>query len=339
MNAIAPIPRDLFVTNGPPDLFICLTPLQVLVASRIAQSIPAGEARKELCLLAKSGSRLYTNYLQRVAGDFDDTAHISGAPAFPWAAFAWRKRFGGRHFRTVYVSSINNLHVHFMLSFCRFERLVTFDDGTANIVPTSSFHQDRSTRLSKMRRLLSRLLGNRHTLDTVRHYSESHLTIYAHRYPNIHRKVEFIELFLQPGDIALPAVAAVQPVRIFLGTVYGQVVRDKDRRATLVEKVARYLQCYGDDLLHLPHPRDDGADFAHLRPIPGDAIAEEVVMELLQQGNSVELVGFANSTQFFFHGREGVRNIVLASSLLKSQRDTGCFGHHPNLVEVHSVDE
>lgn len=49
----------------------------------------------------------------------------------------------GKRYKTVYVASIDSIVVHYALSYSKFERIETFDDGTLNISYDGVYYHDR----------------------------------------------------------------------------------------------------------------------------------------------------------------------------------------------------
>ena len=119
-----------------PDLYICLTPLQALIAAQLIRQTQPQPA--ELLMICYAGAdnekfRHYFRQTQALCRRSDYVVIEHGR----WMPPRLRRNIG-RHYRTVRLASVDNDAVQYVVSHLRFEWLETFDDGTANLYPTAS---------------------------------------------------------------------------------------------------------------------------------------------------------------------------------------------------------
>ena len=145
-----------------PNLFICLTPLQALIAqSLISQSQQSADLL--MVCYPEAHNAKFQHYYQQTA------AHCRRSVYYIVPQRSWQRAFRlphllnglDTHYHTLYAASIDNPNVQYPASHLTFDRLETFDDGTGNLSPQSILYHSR---LSLKRRLLNRLQGIRHTV-------------------------------------------------------------------------------------------------------------------------------------------------------------------------------
>ena len=132
-----------------PDLYICLTPLQALIAARLIRQTQPQPA--ELLMICYAGAdnekfRHYFRQTQALCRRSDYVVIEHGR----WMPPRLRRNIG-RHYRTVRLASVDNDAVQYVVSHLRFERLETFDDGTANLYTDSILY--RNPPMSALRKL------------------------------------------------------------------------------------------------------------------------------------------------------------------------------------------
>ena len=121
------------------NLFICLTPLQALIAQALLRQSAAPADLLMLCY-AEADNDKFRHYFRETAALADAAAYCV-IPRSIWQrerqlpALARRLR---TEYATVFAASIDNANVQYLLSRIRFARLETFDDGTANINPPAA---------------------------------------------------------------------------------------------------------------------------------------------------------------------------------------------------------
>lgn len=200
----------------------------------------------------------------------------------------WRERFATlNHIKTtlntldiwqkpienVYLASIDVLFLQYVISKVKFQQLYTFDDGTANIFPNSSYFQPLPKSLPLQ--LFKHAVGITYpSIPSILAISKKHFTIFPHE-KNIIDTTEPVYLFdkadNQP-DENLPVK------RLLLGQALDNFIGDK-AYADIVETMVKafHLDAF------CPHPREN-LDFSHLLPvIDSDKIIEDYLSEALQQ--------------------------------------------------------
>ena len=165
------------------------------------------------------------------------------------------------------------LFLQYVISKVTFQQLYTFDDGTANIFPNSSYFQPLPKSLPLQ--LFKHAVGITYpSIPSILAISKKHFTIFPQE-KNIIATTEPVYLFDKvdhPPDENLPVK------RLLLGQALDNFIGDK-AYADIVETMVKafHLDAF------CPHPREN-LDFSHLLPvIDSDKIIEDYLSEALQQ--------------------------------------------------------
>ena len=165
------------------------------------------------------------------------------------------------------------LFLQYVISKVKFQQLYTFDDGTANIFPNSSYFQPLPKSLPLQ--LFKHAVGITYpSIPSILAISKKHFTIFPHEKNIIdatHPVYLFDKVDHQP-DENLPVK------RLLLGQALDNFIGDK-AYADIVETMVKafHLDAF------CPHPREN-LDFSHLLPvIDSDKIIEDYLSEALQQ--------------------------------------------------------
>lgn len=265
------------------NLIICITPLQVLIAKQIIKQHSAPFIGLYLPYGAHSKSEPKHRYY------FDQLEQVCEKSAFiELNNKTWGERFSTlnrikttlntldiwqKPIKNVYLASIDVLFLQYVISKVKFQQLYTFDDGTANIFPNSSYFQPLPKSLPLQ--LFKHAVGITYpSIPSILAISKKHFTIFPQE-KNIIDTTEPVYLFdkvdHQPDEnLPVKRLLLGQALDNFIGeTAYRDIV------TKMVSEFAIDTFC--------PHPREN-LDFSHLLPvIDSDKIIEDYLSEALQQ--------------------------------------------------------
>ncbi|WP_324034710.1 glycosyltransferase family 52 [Aeromonas caviae] len=299
------------------DLFICTSPLQSLIASNIINAEKV--AQYDVLYYVDNINSVHLNYLNNVSVAARDVVVMHDLMLkFPLnVIYLWRK-FRGRDYNRIYISSIEATHFHYLLSIIKFNELITFDDGTANIVKSSLYYKDRNPGLVKA---VFKMIGSRYSLERMKSDSSRHYTIYENQ-SNIVENPIYIPLVSHCVNLECSDFHSVDYV--ILGTVYNAVVKDESSVYFLKVKLKKYIDRLIFDkrkVIYIPHPKDCSVelDCFHQSPFFSifdcNLIAEDFILAAART-TSVVVCGFGSSTQFNLMSANNVSNVFLSSNLL-----------------------
>lgn len=296
------------------SLFLCFTPLQVMIARSIILSENYSKDDVELYVFALSDSKRYLYYYDLVKPLCAKVWFVTELPSFPLYLKWIKANFKAKKYEDIFLASIDSVFCQYILSFSEFNQLKTFDDGTANILPSSIYYNELVDLKFKTKKIIWRFFGNKYCRKKLIDKSVLHYTLYP-GFENIISNLRIVSLF--PEVIQASESKNNKKISVFLGTVFKDVLKngisDTDR---LVKSLQLYLDSVEGDIIYFPHPRDETDYFPELPRNDSSLVAEESIVELFKEYEEVELIGFASSTQFNLMAQPKITNVVLDSELL-----------------------
>ena len=268
-------------SNNGKSLFICLTPLQILIANEIAQK----EQDVEILVLALSDNNKYNYYYSKI--NFNKKYKYLPSTQGKFHTFLsvlkLKKQIHlHKYYKKVFLASIDNKYVHKILSSIKFNELYTFDDGTANIIMNSPYYTQK---MSKFKSLLWRASGIKYNLQDVVNLSRQHYSIYQNQ-KNIINNVTFLNLFkfnnklqhhFEHGEISF-----------FLGqpiTELDSTLNQNSIENFIKDKSINY---------YFKHPREKNVSIT-VNQITSDLIFEDYYLTFLQSHQKVIIYTFTST--------------------------------------------
>ncbi|AWL30330.1 hypothetical protein DJ533_18095 [Acinetobacter defluvii] len=259
------------------NLLICLTPLQMMIASKIIDDNPG--IYDVLCFSYNDNEK-YNHYFTKISEKCDISYRYiveSQGKIRRIFEFAKYRLFINRitkiNYDTVFLASVDNPFFHLLLSLLKKNEIHTFDDGTANIYKKSTYYV--FPKKSVLQYGILRFLGNTYHTQKVIDASVLHHTIYE-GFENITQPLKPVKLM----DLNIETIPN-KSIKIYLG----QPLEDLNFKNE--DKIFKFLKEHAVDH-YLPHPREkkqyDGFTYIHT-PL----IFEDYVVELLISGYSVEV--------------------------------------------------
>ncbi|QGM81064.1 glycosyltransferase family 52 [Otariodibacter oris] len=224
------------------NIIICYTPLHVLIAERIIELYP-NEKFYGVMIYPVDNEKYqhYSEKLQAKCNQFFSLHQHTDRFNLLKEIIELKYRFYRKNFQRVFVASINDIQIQFLLSSISFQHFYTFDDGTANIVPSSVYYKDEPKTF--IRRTINRVLHNKYSVEILKSLSEAHYTIYPD-FPNIISNTINIDLFS-----SLSSSSNVESVSILLGQ---PAFLENEKNIKLAESVIKKFNIQ----YYFPHPRE-----------------------------------------------------------------------------------
>lgn len=296
------------------NLFLCFTPLQVLIAKSIIASESYGNEEVELYIFPFSESKRYLHYCELMKPLCSKVELVNKLPGFPFYLKWIKSRFMGSEYNNIFVASIDSVVCQYIVSFSKFTCLKTFDDGTANIIPSSIYYIDPVNVMLRFKKIIWIIFGNKYSRKKLVDKSSLHYTIYP-GYENIISNLRAISLI--PEVNPTNKLAASKKVSVLLGTVFRDILKGGISEVDgLVKRLQVYLDSVQGDIIYFPHPRDEADYFPGLPRSDSPLVAEESIIDLFKEYEEVDLIGFASSAQFNLIAQPNINNIALDSDLL-----------------------
>ncbi len=290
------------------DLVICNTPLQVLQIENLIKSGVIKENNFHLLFFVYEETKKLDYYYDRL----DKLSHSSfyfKHSKFPSYIFKLKSIFNKKKYNNVYIASVDNKIIHYILTFIDFKYLFSIDDGTANIFKSSSYYITRKYIVSRIVHFIFRCGFN---LESTKEKIKQHYTIYPNM-SNIVENTKHNDLLSYWNKLNKETKNKKQ-INLFLGTVYNEITNDKEKLILALDNLFKTSEFY-----YITHPRDNRHYFNNVLYIDEIKASEEIIIDLFEQYEFINIYGFNSSVQFNLMSISGVKNYNLVSTLMKNK--------------------
>ena len=257
-------------------LVLLATPLQAIIAQSVLEAEP-GDAY-DLVYSARSDLPSHRHYYERLARSARQAAYVADVEA-PSALLRHVKRritlrtpYFRTHYDTICLASIDGLLFRSLVGRNPQARVVTFDDGAANVFSGSRFHAPAA----RADRFLERVFGIP-TTPRLRERIDTHYSLYAD-HPNI-APSERVRVVSPWRD--RPASAATGErtgTSFFLGQPFPEAITAGGIDRAGVGRLRQWLAANPVDY-YLAHPREADT-LGHGNVLRSPEVAEEQVFRL-----------------------------------------------------------
>ncbi|MFW1923300.1 glycosyltransferase family 52 [Acinetobacter geminorum] len=266
------------------SLFICMTPLQILIARSIIISNKI--MNYSFLIFYYNDNNKYKYYIDLLKREGVEVSiyKIDSKTKIERLFEIWKvKKFIKQNklvnFYNIYVSSVDNTLIHAALQKLRFINLYTYDDGLANLYSNSSYYLDKE---SKIQKIIKIFLGIRWSLGLIKDKSLKHYSIYKNR-KNIIEKLAYIDLIPSSGILKIQTKERKE-LKLYIG----QPLYEIDSCFTR-DFLKNALQKCGVEY-YFPHPRES-IQYEDFKYIESNLILEDFYAELSERYN-VQLYTF-----------------------------------------------
>ena len=289
------------------DLVICNTPFQAIQIENLIQKKIIKEF--ELFFFNWEETEQMLFYYNKLKSYSKYSKFYVCTKRFPLYFYDIKVSFKNKKYNNIYTASVDGIYTHLILSYASFRKLFTYDDGTANIVKSSSYYiNDRSV----LQSIIYRVFGCKYNLFKTKDLIDKHYTIYP-KFENISNNIEVVDFSFSSLQIKKREKESVD---VLLGTVYKEITKQSD---DLIKKVSDF---FGDkNFYYIPHPRDTGKYFKNGILIDGVEIAEIKIIKLLEIYEKVNVYGFNSTVQVNLSNLGYISNFCFKSELIKNNYD------------------
>ncbi|QLD33745.1 glycosyltransferase family 52 [Mannheimia varigena] len=263
------------------NLIICHTPLQVVLAEKIMGENPDDKFHTIVYFDIRTDKNLfYFNRIKEKSYKYNEIFIKKGISFLVTLLFT-RLEFLFARYDKVFVSSVDSILIHSILSSIKFNSLYSFDDGSANILPSSMLFVDKSSLRVKV---VNKLLLNKFDLEKVKALSKKHYTIF--NAPNIIKNTEYLSIV----DNLSYSSSGNGDVSILLGQ---PLYSDDKKNIELFESI---INRYNVDF-YFSHPRDNFKLY-NVDYLSSSLIFEEFIPSLLSEYNTLTIYTVYSSAVF-----------------------------------------
>jgi beta-galactosamide-alpha-2,3-sialyltransferase len=265
-------------------LFLCRTPLQARICLEILASTPVGSF--DLLYLTHDDDEADRTYYDRLAQHASAKRYVHVRPRKPdilnHIVGMWRAliEMSPRHYKQIYLGSIDSLVFQFIASLNPESDLYSFDDGTANIYADSVY---RRLNQHKKALLYARLL-RAPTPRQIRNKVKGHFSIYP-EFENIvaREKITYLSLFSSRGT----PVDKAKPT-FFIGQPFMEDLPERE-----VKRIAAWLKTQRIDH-YVRHPRESTPIVDHIPVLDKRGeLAEDAIFREANGRRPIIIAGFS----------------------------------------------
>ncbi|EEO8782464.1 UDP-glucose--glucosyl LPS a 1, 2-glucosyltransferase [Salmonella enterica] len=301
-------------------LFICMTNLQLLIARSIIEKEQLNSV--DFLFIGDVGNVKNQYYLKKIQPLCRHSSIVSQASKFSTFKTIRRTRYAKKimeayagEYHTVFFANFHVPLIHHILSCISFSEIKTFDDGTNNINKKSVMYKEKD--ISAASKIIRKLMGRKYHKDEILKLDVKHYTLFPNR-ENIIKNTERVVLVhhntLSDTNNGLK--------KVLLGTVYTDALKNKEDEVTFLHCLQSFINKEKIDL-YIPHPRYDSHQFNDVLNIKSEMIAEDIILEYLEQGVALELYGFNSTVQYNLNNISAIKNYKITSLLLEDSFNYG----------------
>ncbi len=218
----------------------------------------------------------------------------------------------------LYISSLGNGYISLMLGILRYDCLLTFDDGAANLEKQSFVYVPRN---SIARKFFFTIFYKSKDLETIIDSSSVHFNIFPkflYPYPGYFRNEVNINFLFNNINIDLN-IGSYDC--IFIAPCYEEYFNDPLEGYQKTTLFLKNKIREGSRVLYVNHPRSSfevPKELATEKKLNG-YLLEELVPSFFKENEVLELVGFGNTTQAFFLNDKRVKITILINDGVKEK--------------------
>lgn len=240
------------------NLIICTTPFQVLVAKKIIDMYPNDEFYGVMIINVNNEKyHYYAELLRHKCKFFKKILPSKMKKLMEIILLIFYIKISKKEINKIFVASIDNLFIQSIISNVNFNKVYSFDDGTANIVGTGFYYDIQIFNLKQ--KIIRFLLNCQYTVQSLKYeLIECHYTVYRDM-PNIVDSVQYIDLFPTKCNCNVEQLGLKvddKIVSIFIGQPIYEM--DKTQQYTM-SKHCVFVNSLMKELnidFFIPHPRE-----------------------------------------------------------------------------------
>ncbi|MEQ5287294.1 glycosyltransferase family 52 [Providencia huaxiensis] len=298
--------------------FIVCSPLQLRIASIIKKTYNR-EDNKFHILYLKANSRMNNGVRGNIIKEYDSYC-ISG---MDYGLFNFRSimkfisKINGMNL-FVYFANANDLTIHYILSNIKMNFIIrTFDDGILNINTIENINQDLKEK-NKIKHKLTRFFyKNVFSIKKIIDESEVHYTILDYN-RNLNIKSRLVKINLFDFYDKNESFQKTDVINIFIGSKFKDILRNENKEDfnLLMSKIKKISSKYAN-VIYLRHPRENLIESFSMLEKEVETISEDIIIDFINNGHSVNLIGFASTCQLNLMKANGVKITLLNTKLIR----------------------
>ena len=277
------------------DLFICITPLEILIAEKIIKYKKLSKKKCKVIYFVDKINKRNNYYLKRIKKISSNSKFfVLNKFRYPFFFFKINNLVKNNKIKDIYLAAIDSSLIQFVLSKNKYQHIYTFDDGIGNL--TKKYNMD--FQLPLIKKLLYWLVGNRYNKESILSKSTDHFTIYKNKKNNFSKNPVYVgQLF---DNIKF---SGKNNCSLILGPVFKDLFNASEtskfkyirsKYKLFLSRIAKKEKIY---VMNHPREMDFKYDFKNVINIKSKYLAEDYIHKVLSKNyKSVNLYSFPVST-------------------------------------------
>lgn len=278
------------------NLFICFTPLQILICEKIIENYHNEEF--ELLLICNYNNKKLPFYADKMKPKpkniFKTRAYQAGVYKNLNGLLKIKNMLKGKNYINVFTPQPKGLFIATVLNNAKYKNLYSFDDGVANLHYEGNLIYGKLAKLrlrNKIKKEIKYLLLGIKQNDFENYTSilKAHYTIFPNM-PNLIKNTKEIKLFKENFS---DKQDRKKIIKLFLGQPIYE--KELEKNSILIQKL---IEKFKIDL-YLPHPREEYI-VKNIKYIDTKLIAEDYIISQLQKDKTInfEIYSFFTTALF-----------------------------------------
>jgi beta-galactosamide-alpha-2,3-sialyltransferase len=275
------------------NLFICMSPLQILVSVKIIEKLHLKKENCELFFYCYNQNKIIKHYVNINEKFFFKVNIFTIKKKFPHYIYKLKKFFIKKKYNYIFLANVNGLIDQFVLSFSNFSEIFTFSEGSSDTYNYENFYK-KNFKIEKnffffFKEFIYCCMGKMYTNKIILQKRKFHFTFYQNDLApkNIIKKITSPFQFVQKTKLKKK-----RNIVLVLGTVLEDLEISKKDLLNLRRKFEFFLlkltKKYKNksDVYYLPHPRSKTILFnnKNIKVIKTNLIAEDLIHQKIKSG-------------------------------------------------------
>lgn len=294
-------------------LLLCKTPLQAAILLKLIEAKTI--SNYDLLYLTNNDTLKDSNYFKKLSLKADYSIYINNKKTIKrmnsvkelLSILNLDIRFISNKYNSIFLASFDNILFRFIIKSNKLATINTFDDGTANITPTSYYYEKKTDIKNKLLNFVFAIPSTQYTRMAI----SKHFTLYEN-FDNIVKKekLNFISLFDESSNSEILNDTVV----FFIGQPFEEYLELAD-----IKRLKKWLESNKIDY-YIQHPREKQQLIESINTINStELLAEEIILEKAENYKVQIVAGY--STVLFNINAPNIDKIYLSLSQGDSEKD------------------
>ena len=263
------------------DLFICITPLELLIAEKIIKYKRISKKNCKVIFFVDEINKRNNFYFNRIKKlSHNSQFFLLNKFRYPIYFFKLNSLVKNCNIKDIYMAAIDSPLIQFILSQNKHEKIFTFDDGIGNL--TKKYNMD--FKLSLLKKFLYWIVGNKYNKKKILLKSSDHFTIYKNKKNNFLKKSIYVGKIFNKIKFKGKKVCT-----LIIGPVFKDLFKPNEGKNLnyILNKYKFFLEkiAMKEKIYVINHPRELNFkyDFNNIININSKYLAEDYILKILSK--------------------------------------------------------